>query len=118
MRKITGEGYFDFDIVGEQSYQGVLGQIAGPKTEDGVEFVCEAVVKPEPENPHDSNAVAVYIRGQKVGYLSRTEAKAWVAALSRNGLSGQPFLVDAMIVGGWRRPGSEGNYGVKLDIEN
>lgn len=118
MRKITGEGYFDFDIVGEQSYQDALAQIAGPKTEDGVELLCEAVVKPEPENPHDSSAVAVYIRGYKVGYLSRTEAKAWVAALSRNGLAGQSFLVDAMIVGGWRRKNDEGHYGVKLDIEN
>lgn len=36
-----------------------------------------AWLSPEPMNPHDSNAVMVWIGGGKVGYLPRTEASHW-----------------------------------------
>ncbi|PWR24811.1 hypothetical protein DKG74_07015 [Zavarzinia aquatilis] len=31
-------------------------------------------LRPEPTNPHDSNAVAVYVSGRQVGYVSRQKA--------------------------------------------
>lgn len=117
LMKIDGEGEFEFDIVGESHYQDALSRIAGPKTEEGVEWYCEAELRPEPSNPHDRNAVAVMIQGLKVGYLAREDAMAWKRALANTGRPDAPTLVDAVIVGGWRRPGGdEGSFGVKLDL--
>jgi hypothetical protein len=39
----------------------------------------------EPENPHDGNAVAVYGRGRKVGYLSAAKAASLAPHLDRLG---------------------------------
>ncbi|WP_164887553.1 HIRAN domain-containing protein [Paenirhodobacter populi] len=117
IRKLEGDGSYDFDIVGESYYQDALAAIAGPKTEGGVEHVCTARLVPEPSNPHDPNAVAVHIGGRKVGHLSRLAAAHWVGMLSRTGSAGVTLEADAMIIGGWKRPnGDEGHYGVKLDI--
>lgn len=121
MLKIEGEGAFDVDIVGESHYQDALDAIAGPKCPEGVDHECEAILVPEASNPHDPNAVRVEIEECTVGYLPREFAKLWRGMLTRTGRSGEPIIVDAMIVGGWRRErrdGSvtEGLYSVKLDI--
>lgn len=39
-------------------------------------------MRPEPENPHDANAVAAFVRGRKVGHLSRAEAAEFVTNLA------------------------------------
>ena len=55
----------------------VAGTVAGDrqgalkKLEARPGSTLEARLVPEPDNPHDSNAVAVYIRGEQVGYLPR-----------------------------------------------
>ena len=65
---------------------------------------------PEPENPHDANAVRVEIKGRKVGYLSRVEAAHYRSLL---GLGQAP--VAALIIGGWDRgDGDTGSYGMRL----
>ena len=35
-----------------------------------------AVLVAEPDNPYDANAVSVWVKGLKVGYLSREDARA------------------------------------------
>lgn len=111
---------YDFDIVGESFYQDALAKIAGPKTDDGVEIECKAILRPEPNNKHDKNAIAVLIRGMKVGYLSRTDAAAWRQALANRGRARGDTEVRALIVGGWKRnkrgQSDEGSFGVKLDL--
>lgn len=115
--RIHGDGEFSFDIVGESYYQSNLLTIAGPKTEDGVEIECTARLVPEPDNPHDKNAVSVQINGLKVGHLSRVDALSWNIAAERQGMHGDVVEVDAIIVGGWKRAnGDEGHFGVKLDL--
>jgi hypothetical protein len=121
MLKVEGEGTFEFDIVGESHYQDALEAIAGPKCPDGVEYECEATLSPEPSNPHDPNAVRVEIEECKVGYLPREAAKMWRDMMTRVGLPGQSMVLDALIIGGWRRELrdgtiTEGSFGVKLDI--
>ncbi len=107
-----GEGTFDFDVVGESGYQDALSEICGGKTREGHNLECVAYLVPEPDNPHDESAIAVYIDNLKVGYLPRVVTKR-VAEI----LAGRIISVDAVIVGGWRRPsGSEGHFGVKLDF--
>lgn len=56
--------------MGEASYQEALRELA-----DGeVRKRTWARLRAEPDNPHDSNAVAVTIDDRTVGYLSRRDA--------------------------------------------
>lgn len=108
---MAGDGSYSFEIVGESVYQDALLAICGSKTERGHEHYCLATLKPEPRNPHDRNAVAVFILGKRVGYLSRDDA----VAFKKHHKSSRK--VDAVIVGGWSRSGGdEGYFGVRLDL--
>lgn len=107
----SGDEYFE--IVGESFYQQNLLKIAGEKTTNGVEHYCEAELIPELNNPHDENAVAVFISGLKVGHLSRDDA-----FVCRHAIGNMIGNCDAVIVGGWDRgPSRQGHFGVKLDLE-
>lgn len=121
VRQMEGDGDFETDVVGESHYQDALAEIAGPKTEAGVDLEVKAQLVPEPDNPTDPQAVAVYIQGRKVGHLARDLAAQWVAIQGRRGETGQIVEVDANITGGWRQAlqdggTSEGAFGVTLDI--
>lgn len=110
--QIEGDGDFEFDIVGESHYQDALSEICGGKATNGHERYCVAYLLPEPENPYDSNAIAVYINKLQVGYIDRQSARR----MSKS-MSGQVVTVDAVIVGGWRHTnGDQGAFGVKLDL--
>jgi hypothetical protein len=119
--QLPGDGEFETEVVGESHYQDALAKIAGPKTSAGVDLAVRARLVPEPDNPHDSNAVAIYVQGLKVGHLPRDMAAEWVETLRRRGDARAVIEVDANITGGWlrkRRDGkiSEGSFGVSLDI--
>ena len=47
---------------------------------------------PEPHNPHDANAVAVYMAGAKIGHMARERAAEWqpilIALITRTGAAG------------------------------
>lgn len=61
-RRLEGE-LVDVDIVRESGYQEYLQQLRRRRRE------LEIVLRPEPMNPYDSNAVVVLIDSQPVGYL-------------------------------------------------
>ena len=111
-----GNGTYSFDIVGESNYQDALAKISGRKTREGKEFKCTAQVIAEPDNKHDSNAIAVKIDSQLVGYFSRADAKDYSDQLRASGEGRATYSVAAMIVGGFKTKTREGYYGVKLDI--
>ena len=73
------EGRDDLEVVGEASYQDNLWRIVGGRhSPDGrVREDIYAVLAAEPDNPYDPNAVAVWIQGLKVGYLSREDARRY-----------------------------------------
>lgn len=115
---ITGPCRYEAEVVGESKYQDALQKVAGEKDSDQKSHFCVALIVPEPSNPFDKNACAIFIDGMKVGYLPRLFAADYVSQLKANKLKKTAVLsVDAEIVGGWRRRGSEGNYGVKLDLK-
>lgn len=121
VQQLEGDGDFETEVVGESYYQDALAEIAGPKTSAGVDLDVKARLVPEPDNPTDPQAVAVYIEGRKVGHLAQDLAAQWVRIQARRGETGQVVEVDANITGGWRqelRGGgtSEGAFGVTLDI--
>lgn len=59
----------------------------------------DAVLLPEPSNPHDPNAVAVYTSGGKVGYLPSDVARVLQPALTRLSAAhrGQPAGCPAIV---------------------
>lgn len=63
--------------VGESNYQSALITLCGSQRWEHVAFDCVAALVPEPDNPHDPNAIAVQVQGHLVGYLSRAEARAY-----------------------------------------
>jgi hypothetical protein len=89
--------------VGESHYQDALSRTAAAGR------VCWATLVPEPENPFDSNAVMVQIRGETVGYLSRTEARRYQRRLLA---LEQPLQIPAKIIGGAQ---DKPSFGVLLD---
>jgi hypothetical protein len=111
-------GREDLEVVGELSYQDNLWRIAGPQPGPEIRVrkeIC-AMLVPETGNPHDSEAVSVWISGLKVGHLSRRDARRFrpgLLALQKR--HGQPIGLPGVIVGRGIRDDGAGNLGVFLD---
>lgn len=111
-KTLPRSGAYNFDIVGEASYQNALDQLAGGKTDAGVHVEKWATLIIEKDNPFDPNAVRVDIEGHTVGYLSRTHAARFRKTINRSNC-----VAPALITGGWKRAGGQGHYGVKLNFK-
>ena len=73
------------------------------------EWFGDALLKLEPDNPHDRNAVGVYLEGRKVGHLSCEMARDFRQAIVRDGLADRSeFAVTARVYWG----GSERHHSV------
>jgi NAD-dependent DNA ligase len=109
------EGSFPMNAVGESHYQDVLEKICGGHSRYGHEFEVDADLLRQPTNPHDANAVAVKIRGNIVGHLSREQAARVSSQMAEDGID--QVACRAKIVGGWRtNQYDEGFFGVRLAI--
>ena len=88
------------EVVGESYRQDNLWQVLGiPATADRVERDVVAVLVPETGNQYDANAIAVWVNGLQVGYLSRDDAEDYRPGLER--LCGEgPVALRGTIVGG------------------
>jgi hypothetical protein len=108
------EGDERVKVVGESYYQDALLHICGGKTADGEHLAVTATLRPEPMNPYDPNAVAVYVHGLQVGHLARTDAEGLHVEITR--LSEErPVTCRARIRGGWRYgDNNEAPFGVEL----
>jgi hypothetical protein len=105
----------DLDVVGESYYHASLAGIhaALHHAGDGFEVRAPALLRREPDNPYDRNAIGVYIHGAKVGHLDRYDAEDYQALLKRRG---GHVWVQAVVMGGRPTPlGEVGPIGVKLD---
>lgn len=100
-------------VVGESHYQPALSRIAGGKQPDGHHMPVTARLVPEDDNPHDPEAVAVFIHGACVGYLSRRDARAFRA---RHPGTDRSVTCPAVITGGWKDGRSEGHFGVRVAV--
>ena len=91
-------------VVGESHYQPALRQI---QTSIGRNFT--ATLKPEPDSPHDANAVAICgPSGETLGYLRKRVAAEYHDVLKQNG----GLACSAKITGGTRE---KPTCGVVLD---
>lgn len=110
------DGLRVWEVAGEGHRQETLGLVAGPKCADGAWCERVAELRPEPDNPYDNNAVAVFIDGHHVGYLPRREATTHRRLIDRTIAVDGKATCAAVVNGGWLRAeeGSEGSYGVRL----
>ena len=81
-------------VVGTSHYQEALLALSGRQGDEEVRVEKVAVFVPEPDNPHDPDAIAVQIDGQLVGYLSRDENRRWLDVVQ-----GREIGAEAMIAG-------------------
>jgi len=109
------EGRHDLEIVGESNYQDALWSAVGGRTTERVRAEIRAVLAAEPDNPHDSNAISVWIDGNKVGYLCREDAAIYrpgLLALQAN--AGCHIALLGVVTGGGVRQDGPGLLGVWL----
>jgi HIRAN domain len=112
------EGREDLLVVGEANYQDNLWRIVGATSSpnDRVRMEVYAVLVAEPDNPYDANAISVWVKGLKVGYLSREDARRYrPGLLALEQKHGQPIALAGAIVGGGMRADGPGRLGVFLD---
>jgi HIRAN domain len=110
---LSGDGYCA--VVGESHYQEALGGTAGLcSLDENGERVFQAFLVREPNNPYDSNAIAVYSSHGQLGYLSRENAEAYLDVLeelAERGYDGG--ACDAILRGGTP---DKPSYGVVLRL--
>lgn len=111
-------GKYRVEVVGESMYQTPLAAVARGRATGPLGVPCKAQLVCEPRNPADANAVAVFIKRQKVGYLSRPDARAFRKRLGESGKPLRTTTCGAIIRGGGTRDdGEQMFYGVWLDLE-
>ncbi len=104
-------------VVGTASYQGVLDEICGGRTEDGHHREARGMLLTDTSNEYDELAVAVYVDGEQVGYLSRQDARRYYPVIGKLYEYECLGVCRATIRGGWDRGGGDaGHYGVELDL--
>ena len=81
-------------VVGTSHYQDALLELSGRQADEEIRVQKVAVFVPEPDNPHDPNAIAIKIEDRLVGYLSRDENRRWLDVVS-----GHAVGAEAMIAG-------------------
>jgi HIRAN domain len=81
-------------VVGTSHYQDALLELSGRRGDEEIRLTKVAMFVPEPDNPHDPNAIAVRIDGRLVGYLSRDDNRRWLDVVS-----GRAVGAEAMIAG-------------------
>ncbi len=86
-----GSGRPDVEVEAEFAYMEAIHAALGRAPRIDEEMVLEnltAALVPEPDNPHDANAVAVQLGGHTAGYLGRDDAREY-----------QPVLLDLVRAG-------------------
>lgn len=108
--KKDGTPRFPVEVKGESQYQAALHRVAG-RPSDYVQVQKLAALVPEPNNPHDENAVRVVIEGHLVGYLAAEDAEDYEEVLQTLAGRRQVGACQAMIYGG-----GEKSFGVWLSL--
>jgi hypothetical protein len=111
------EGREDLEVVGESYHQADLWRVVGgrQRPEADVRVDVYAMLLAEDGNPHDPNAVSVWIDGLMVGYLPRDQARTLrPGLLAVQEREGKPIALQGVIAGGGMRDDGPGRIGVFL----
>ena len=106
------------DVVGEQSYQDNILAASRGRDQDGpFKKQHVALLRLEPDNRYDRNAVCVWIEGRRVGYLSREDAVRYGPVFRWAAVRDHSIACEAFLTGGWDRGRSDqGSAGVVLHL--
>ena len=91
------------DVVSTASYQEALAAVADSPPDVSLHVEKWAHLIPEPDNPWDRNAVAVYVDGRKVGYLPREHTAAYASLLGQVWTNYRGRAVCRAVIGGGLR---------------
>lgn len=118
VRDVLAPGGDVVEIVGTAPYQAALEAIAGDTPESALELEKWAHLIPEPDNPWDRNAVAVYIDARKIGYLPRESSAAYAALLTQLWTTSRARAVcRAVVTGGWYKVTTPAGSVAEVDDE-
>ena len=112
--KFIGEP--DYSIVGESHFQSPLRNIVGGEYDLGVFWNVVAQLRLIEDNPHDGNAVGIYISDHLVGYIPANDAARVRRELKAANPNELPVICKAMICGGFMDGGERASYGVKIGL--
>lgn len=103
-------------IVGESNYQAALR--LGVDCDVWGVYAVAAMLRTEPDNRYDPDAVAVDLVTGLAGYIARTELPYWRPIIAAQEEAGRtPVATAAIIGGGWdHEEGAEHGYGVWLHV--
>jgi len=104
-------------VTGTTHYQQALKSIAGDHGNTRAEVYCVAQIVPDPDNPHDDQAVRIDIEGNTVGHLPRDDARSYRKRMTRKQLGTSPTQCVAKVWGGFDRNNAPSEYGVDIYIK-
>jgi len=119
--KLDGPDLFLFEVAAQNHYQPAILQLlqsrfqeseALESTAQSSEHCVTAILRSEPTNPHDGNAIAVEISGLKVGHLDRHTAAKLKNQSKRLGFDRSEATCKAKLAG-YR---SHGDQAAKVNV--
>lgn len=113
----SDDGHFMVEVMNESRYQATLRDLAGEHGEQAAATPYVATLMPDDHNAYENEAVAVFIEGRMVGYLSQKASVKFRELLRRKEAAGQLSTTDAQVRGGALWQGKRLQYIVVLDVE-
>ncbi|WNM28144.1 HIRAN domain-containing protein [Demequina capsici] len=105
------------EVVGESYHPDAFIALFGgriPTDSNGGQINDVAAIVPDFDNPHDSHAVAVWVRGQHVGYFDRDTARRWAPLLAKVERAGGYLEVPVRVWAAVRQSGWKARVTVRL----
>lgn len=116
LRQWPGDMMFSVPVKGTDYYRDTIAEIAMNAPGKSALVYCAAVLVPEDSNPHDRNAVSVWVDGVQVGHLPREYAPEFRKRLHAAGIPGAVTTCDALITKGLVTEDRQYAYCVELDL--
>jgi len=111
---IVGNGAFNFEVVGQQSYQDRLSEVSAGRLEKGERIMVACRLRYELRPHYHRPAVRVEIAGQTVGYFPAEQAALYASAFEELERGGRIAECQGVLVGGQPdRP----SFGIWLDFK-
>ncbi|MYM81626.1 hypothetical protein GTP44_06610 [Duganella sp. FT50W] len=110
-------GHFLVEVMNESRYQATLRALAGEHGDSAAATPYVATLMPDDHNAYENEAVAVFIEGRMVGYLSQKASIKFRELLRRKDAAGRLSTTDAQVRGGALWQGKRLQYVVVLDVE-
>lgn len=111
-----GHGGFDFEVVGEQSYQSRLRRVSGGRVERGERVITGCQLRYEINSHTHAPAVRVDTSGGRtVGYFPAAQAALYASAFHDLERDGNIAECQGVLVGG--HPPDKPSFGIWLDFD-